>query len=98
MNIKLRKATISDAELIHKMQILSFKELLDKYQDFETNPGAESIDKVIARINQQKSQYYIIKDENTPIGAIRIVIKENGKICRVSPVFIISDYQNKGIG
>jgi hypothetical protein len=36
MNITLVKATPENAKEIHKMQIKSFKNLLDKYQDYET--------------------------------------------------------------
>jgi hypothetical protein len=50
MDINLKKATIEDANEIHQMQLKSFKELLDKYQDYEISPGNEPIDKIIARI------------------------------------------------
>jgi GNAT superfamily N-acetyltransferase len=96
MNISLVKADLKDAESIHSMQIKSFIPLLEKYQDFETNPANEPLEKVIWRINQPSTDYYIIKDDEIAVGGIRIVKKDN-KRYRVSPIFILSEYQGKGI-
>jgi len=97
MNINLIKAKIEDAEEIHKMQLLAFKELLDRYQDYEISPGAEKLERVIERIKQDTTDYFIIKYDNRPVGAIRICkLYEEGQ-CRISPIFIIPEYQNKGI-
>jgi len=97
MNITLEKATIDDAKKIHQMQVIAFKHLLEKYEDYDTNPGNESIDKIIFRINQKTTDYYIIKLDNEHIGAIRICNLDDGKTCRVSPIFILPEFQNRGI-
>ena len=52
MEITLSRATIDNAQELHAMQVESFKELLEKYQDFDTNPGNESMEKVAARLKQ----------------------------------------------
>lgn len=46
MEVKLLRAVIDDAEELHIMQIKSFKELPDKYHDYDTNPANESIENV----------------------------------------------------
>ena len=97
MDIKLIKATIGDAEEIHQMQIESFKELLDTYQDYDTNPGNESIDTVVKKINQEVSDYYIIQLMDTSVGAVRVIRLDDGKKCKVATIFILPEYQNKGI-
>ena len=97
MDIKLIKATINDAEEIHQMQKKTFKELLDKYQDYDTNPGNESIDIVVRKINHEESDYYIIKSKNISVGAIRIVRLKDENKCKVAPIFILPEYQKKGI-
>jgi len=97
MDINLEKATIEDANEIHQMQLKSFKELLDKYQDYEISPGNEPIDKIIARINQKETDYYIIKYNNISVGAIRIINLDDGKLNRISPIFILPEFQNKEI-
>jgi GNAT superfamily N-acetyltransferase len=96
MEIILVKAELKDAGTIHAMQIKSFMPLLDKYQDYETSPANEPPGKVIERINQSFTDYYIVKNGGTNIGGIRVVKKEN-KRYRVSPVFILPEYQGKGI-
>jgi len=97
MEILLKKATLENIEEIHQMQIKSFKSLLEKYKDYDINPGNESIERIIQRFNQEFTDYYIIKMKNTSVGAIRVIRLENGLKCRVSPIFILPEYQNKGI-
>jgi len=79
MEVRLVRADVDDAELIWKLQIDAFSELLQKYQDFETNPGNEPIEKVIQRLEQESTYYYIIYLVNTPVGAIRVKIGEDGE-------------------
>lgn len=96
MEISLIKSGLDDAETIHVMQKKSFMPLFEKYQDFETSPANEPLEKVVNRINQSFTDYYIIKLEDTAIGGIRIVKKDIG-VYRVSPIFILPEYQGKGI-
>nr|WP_246578133.1 GNAT family N-acetyltransferase [Clostridium frigoris] len=78
------------------MQIKAFMSLLSKYKDFETSPANELVEKTVMRINQEFTDYYIIKRDNTTVGCIRIVKKDN-KLYRVSPIFILPEYQGFGI-
>jgi len=78
------------------MQIKAFTPLFNKYQDHTTSPANESVERIIDRLNESSTDYYIIKDCEVPVGAIRIVRKEN-KAYRVSPVFIVPEHQGKGI-
>ena len=97
MEIKLLKANINDAEEIHKMQVVTFKPLLDKYQDYDLNPANEKIEKTISRINEKITDYYIIRSGEVSVGGIRIRRYEDGDLCKVGPLFILPEYQNKGI-
>lgn len=47
MNIELVKANETDAEKIWNMQKVAFAELLERYQDFETNPASEPLEKTV---------------------------------------------------
>ncbi|MEC0129156.1 GNAT family N-acetyltransferase [Paenibacillus pabuli] len=96
MEISLSKAGLKEASIIHEMQIKAFMPLLNKYKDYETNPANQTVEQIADRINQSYTDYYLIRQANIPVGAIRIVKKEN-KIYRVSPVFILPDYQGRGI-
>ncbi len=98
MEVKLFRASINDAKEIHAMQVMAFKELLEKYQDFDTNPGNESVERVEIRLKQDFTFYYFICIGQQKVGAIRIVDKkEAGKNKRISPLFILPEFQGKGI-
>ncbi|MEK3748625.1 GNAT family N-acetyltransferase [Paenibacillus sp. FSL E2-8871] len=96
MGISLCKADVSDAEFIHQMQVKAFMPLLEKYKDYETSPANESVEQMINRINQYFTDYYIIKTSDIAVGGVRIVKKENNTY-RVSPIFIMPEYQGMGI-
>ena len=98
MKIELIRASLKDAKEIWKMQVKSFKNLLDKYQDFETNPASETISNVEMRLKQNFTFFYFIFIDNKKVGAIRVVdYKEKNKNKRISPLFILPEYRNKGI-
>lgn len=96
MEISLSKAGLKEASIIHEMQIKAFMPLLNKYKDYETSPANQTVEQIEDRINQSYTDYYLIRGANIPVGAIRIVKKEN-KIYRVSPIFILPDFQGRGI-
>lgn len=92
----IQKAAVEDATLIHSIQVEAFKPLLDKYQDFDTSPANETIQRTIDRLQQKQTDYYLIVYNKVTVGAIRIVRKENRRYL-ISPIFILPDYQGKGI-
>lgn len=97
MDIKLIRATVDDAELIWKMKKEAFAGLLAKYQDVETNPGNEPLEKDIYRLQQDFTYYYLIQFENEYVGAIRIVDKGENEKKMLSPFFVLPQYWNRGI-
>ena len=95
-NVSLVAADREDMQTIWKMQIEAFSELLDKYEDYDTNPGAESFEKVIARFEQPWTTYFFISAMDENVGVIRIVDKKDGSRKRISPIWIMPKYRNKG--
>ncbi len=95
MGISLRKAEKSDCKLIHKMQVEAFCGLLLKYKDFNTNPGAESLEKIEQKMAQTFSQYYLLYLDSNAIGAIRILRLKDERF-RISPMFVLPQYQGLG--
>lgn len=93
--VKLEKANITNCEEIHALQVKSFQALLNKYNDIFTNPAAESIERIIKRMNQKNTDYYFIQLENINIGAIRVGRLDNNT-CRISPMFILPEFQGNG--
>ena len=97
-SISLRRAGIEHANQIWKMQVEAFSKLYEKYQDTETSPATESIEKVIMRLQQPFTYYYFIEYDGEVVGAIRVVDKkEVGKAKRISPIFIMEQYRNRGL-
>ena len=95
-NIKLVKANIADAEELLKMQKTAFEELLNKYEDYETSPANEPLEKVIKRLNEPFTYFYFIESDGKKIGAVRVVDKKSSEPKHISPIFILPEYRNCG--
>ena len=96
MSITLRQAQRDEIQKIWDMQIEAFRELLEKYQDYDLSPGAEPVDKVIARFEQPWTKYFFIEAEGTDVGVIRVVDMKDGSRKRISPLWIMKEYRGKG--
>ena len=96
MSVTLRQAKREDLETIWKMQVEAFKGLLEVYQDYDMSPGAEDLDKIVARFEQPWTKYYFIQAEDQNVGVIRVVDKKDGSRKRISPIWIMEEYRNKG--
>jgi GNAT superfamily N-acetyltransferase len=97
MKMHLHKAVESDAESIFSIQKSAFQPLLNKYRDYDTNPANESIDRVLKRISNPNGGFYKILVDNTLVGAICVFWKEKTTQFWISPMFILPEYQGKGI-
>ncbi len=98
MDIKLVRAGAEDAERLWRMQVEAFTEMYERYQDTETSPATEPVDRMAERLRQPFTYYYYIQDVDTAVGAIRVIDrKEPGKPKRISPIFVMPPYRNRGI-
>ena len=96
MSVTLRQAKRDEVQKIWEMQIEAFRELLEKYQDYDLSPGAEPVDKVIARFEQPWTKYFFIEAEGVDVGVIRVVDMNDGSRKRISPLWIMKEYRGKG--
>ncbi len=92
--IRLKKAILSDCSEIYDLQVKSFRALLEKYQDYDFNPGAETIEKTINRFNESFTDYYFICIDTKNIGALRICNFDD--LCKLKQIFILPEYQGNG--
>ena len=100
-DIRLILAKPGDEKIIHALKYSSFLPLYERYKDDETSPAKEPIEKVITKLKSEDTDYYIINAGSKPVGGIRVVDDgiENGRhVYHISPLFIIPEYQNMGIG
>lgn len=96
MSVSLRQAAIEDIELIWKMQVEAFTGLLDKYQDYDMSPATESLETIKSKYEQPWTTYYFIMDDDLAVGAVRVVNKSDGSRKRISPIWIMPEFRNKG--
>ncbi|MBD5084383.1 MAG: GNAT family N-acetyltransferase [Clostridiales bacterium] len=94
--IQLERVPLEEAEQLWQMQKTAFSELLEKYQDTDTNPACETPERVREKAAQPDSAFYWIKQDGEPVGGIRVVLREN-ESKRISPLFVLPQYRNKGI-
>lgn len=95
--MKLIEATENDLETILDLQRESFKDLLEKYEDYDINPGNENIKDIERRFLQPFTDYLLLEYHDEYIGAARIIKNEDSKVARISPIFIVPKYQGKGL-
>lgn len=95
--VTLKRAGLDDASELWQMQMSSFAELLEKYQDYDISPGNEPIDKIINRLNMTQTYFYFIEADGVRVGAIRVVDPADafGRK-RISPLFILKEHRGKG--
>ena len=96
MSVVLIQAKEEDIKTIWKMQTEAFRELYEKYQDTETSPAAEPMEKIVNRFNMPGSVYYFIVDKETKVGVIRVIDLKDGSRKRISPLWIMKEYRGKG--
>ena len=92
--ITLAKAGLSNCEELYQLQTISFRPLLEKYQDYDSNPGAETKDRTLQRLKDPFTDYYFICLSGKHIGAVRISHFET--LCRLKQLFILPEFQGHG--
>ena len=96
-DICLVRASLADAEKIWHMQKEAFAKLFEKYQDFETSPATEPLEKTIFTLKQPETYFYMIQLDKQTVGAMRVVDSGNNNRKRISPIFILPEFRNMGI-
>ncbi len=98
--IMLEAVREDELEQLHDMQVKSFMPLYRKYED-AGSPAIETIERVRNRASQENRKYYFIVKDGARVGAINVGYKvaDNNESCvSISPIFILPEYQNQGIG
>lgn len=97
VEVRLVRAVDADAPSIFEIQVRAFAPLLDKYQDYDTNPANETIDRVVSRIGDPNGAFYkIVEDDDLLVGAIRIRWHQPLQLW-ISPLFIAPEHQGRGL-
>ena len=97
MALQLQLAAAEDAARLWNMQKIAFQKLLDKYQDFDTNPASEPLEKVSGRLAQKGRYYYFIQVNGEIAGAVSITDRKDGSAKRLAPIFLLPQYEGQGL-
>ena len=98
--VKLEEVRPDELEALYKLQVASFMPLYEKYHD-EGSPAIEPIERLKAREQTGCRKYYFIVKDGARVGGINIGIylrDPEDAYCRIAPIFIAPEFQNKGIG
>lgn len=98
MSVKLISATKEDMKTIWKMQVEAFTSLLEKYHDYDMSPATESFERIMQKFEQPWTTYFFIEADGEKVGAIRIIDKNDGSRKKISPIWIMPAFRNKGYG
>ena len=96
MRLELRLAFTEDAPAIWEMQKIAFRGLLERYQDYDTSPANQSLDQLRLRCSQKDRYYYFIDVDGNPVGVLSVTDKQDGSRKRLSPMFILPQFQGRG--
>ena len=96
MSVKLLKVNREDMHELWEMQVDAFKDLLDKYQDYDMSPAAESYERILQKYDFTGTIYYFIVADGIKVGGIRVIDKMDGSRKRISPIWIMHEFRNKG--
>ncbi len=94
MSVKLIKASVEDARELYSMQIEAFKKIYQKYQDHDTSPVTENLEKTVKRLKEDFTDYYFIVLNRKNIGAARV--RRIGEKLRLGPFYILPEFQGFG--
>jgi ribosomal protein S18 acetylase RimI-like enzyme len=95
VELVIRRTFIDEAEDILSVQKVAFKEDLETYKDFETNPATEPIKKLLYKIN--KNFHYTILIGDKIIGGAELRLDSESE-CYINRIFLLPEFQNKGLG
>ncbi len=94
--ITLVRISPADAEALLDLQKRGFADIYEKYQDHETSPVNESLERLLGKLEQSFTYFYRIDAKGTPVGAIRVVDGGDGTLKRISPLFILPEHRGHG--
>ena len=97
MKIELVRASMQDAETIWNMQKTAFAGLMEKYQDFDTNPANEPLEKVQRRLAMPETHFYFIQADGVNAGAIRVKDQHDAMPKEISPLFVLPEFRGMGV-
>lgn len=92
--VTLKPAGIEDACALLALQKQAFHALLEKYQDYSTNPAVEPLATMRRKLGER--DYYFILLDGREAGYIGVKHTEGS--LHITPIGLLPEYQGKGVG
>lgn len=92
--ITLKPASPGDAPALLDIQRRAFHALLEKYQDYGTNPATEPLSSIERKLRER--DYYFIELDGRAAGLICVKHMEDS-LC-VTPIGLVPECRGKGLG
>ncbi len=92
--IKLVRVGWEQGNELFAIRKRAFQPLLERYQDYDTNPAAESWEK-FQRYFLENSDNFLIQHAGISVGTLRVVRLADG-VYRLSPLAVLPEYQGNG--
>ncbi|MGL6174384.1 MAG: GNAT family N-acetyltransferase [Cellulosilyticaceae bacterium] len=94
--LEIIKINSDRAQEVLEIQQQAFRGLLQKYQDYDTNPAMESQERIVKKMDRPYTDTYLITHEGIKAGSVRISNIKEG-VYKVSSLGIIPIFQNRGL-
>lgn len=92
--VTLRQACMKDAGALLALQRRAFHALLEKYQDYGTNPAMEPLSTIERKLTER--DYYFILVDGKAVGYAGV--KRSGDSLHITPIGLVPECQGKGTG
>lgn len=92
--VTLKPAGLEDAETLLAVQKQAFNALLEKYQDYDTNPAMEPLATLKRKLSER--DYYLILLDGRKVGYIGVRRGEDSLV--ITPIGLLPECQGKGVG
>lgn len=92
--VTLRPAAVEDAGALLALQKQAFRALLEKYQDYGTNPAMEPLPSLRRKLLER--DYYFILLNGREVGLIGV--RQGEDSLHISPIGLLPECQGRGIG
>lgn len=94
--VSLERAGPGEATALLELQRQAFAALLEKYQDYDTNLAAESLEWMQWRLDDPERDCWFILSDGQRAGLACVKSVDNGR--STSPIGLVPEFQGKGVG
>lgn len=96
MQVELKLAKQTEAAEILALQKIAFRDMLQRYQDYDTSPANQTLEQMQQRCSQKDRKYYFIDVDDIHVGVLSVTDRKDGSLKRLSPIFVLPQFQGHG--